>query len=104
MWRIYYSDGSSFSSEDGGPEDAPALGFVCVVGYDEASRRYILHGWDHYCWDIESRQWWGCDAIGWLDRSIHGKMFAHKVGRTVTRSEFQRLMQLAHEDPDFPQG
>jgi hypothetical protein len=103
MWRIYYADGSTFSGDDGGPDDAPPWGFICAVGYDETGARYIMHGWDHYCWDRESGQWWGMDMCGLFDRLSRNLVFAYKQGRTVTKSEFQATMQRAHVDPDFPQ-
>lgn len=103
MWRVYYSDGSTFDSTQGGPEDAPPWGFICAVGYDEAGARYIMHGWDHYCWDVESSQWWGMDLCGLFDRLSSNLVFAYKQGRTITKTDFQATMQRAHLDPDFPQ-
>lgn len=102
-WRIYYADGSTFDSDQGEPEAAPPFGFVCAVGYDERGRRYIMHGWDHYQWDRESRQWWGMDWCGLIDRLARNLVHAYKQGRTVTVTEFQALMDRAHRDPDFPQ-
>jgi hypothetical protein len=32
-WRIYYADGSTFTSQDGSWADAPAFGVECVVYY-----------------------------------------------------------------------
>lgn len=104
MWKIYYEDGSTFDSGQGAPEDAPALGFICAVGYDESNDRYIMHGWDHYCWDHDAEQWWGMDLCGLFDRLIRNRVYAYKQGRTVTKADFQRIMQQAHTDPDFPQG
>lgn len=103
MWRIYYSDGSTFDSTMGGPEGAPPFGFVCAVGYDETGARYIMHGWDHYQWDVDTAQWWGMDLCGLFDRLTRNLVFAYKQGRTVTKTDFQRIMQTAHTDPDFPQ-
>ena len=102
-WRIYYADGSTFDSSMGSPAAAPVAGFICAVGYDETNRRYIMHGWDHYCWDLEAQQWWGMDLMGVFDRLRQGKVYAYKEGRTVTRALFQELMRRAHEDEDFPQ-
>lgn len=104
MWRVYYADGSTFDSEQGEPHEAPPLGFICAVGYDESGSRYIMHGWDHYCWDLETRQWWGMDMCGLFDRLIRNLVYAYKQGRTVTKTDFQRIMQAAHTDPDFSQG
>ena len=102
MWRIFYDDGSTFDSNQGSPEQAPALGFICAVGYDESGARYIMHGWDHYCWDQETSQWWGCDLPGLFDRLIRNKVYAYKMGRTVTKKRFRELMHQADQDPDFP--
>ena len=102
MWRIYYDDGSTFDSNQGGPQDAPSLGFICAVGYDEGGQRYIMHGWDHYCWDVETEQWWGMDYVGLFDRLVHNKVFAYKMGRTVTKTLFRELMHKADQDKDFP--
>lgn len=103
-WRIYYADGSSFSSDQGGPEDAPQLGFICAVGYGPDGARYITHGFNHYRWDTETRQWWGMDWHGVLDRlRMGGDFTAYKEGRMVGDVTFRDLMTRAHRDPDFPQ-
>jgi len=103
-WRIYYDDGSSFDSTMGDPADAPSVGFICALGYDDAGKRYIMHGWDHYCWDIETRQWWGMDLMGVFDRLRRNLVYAYKEGRTVSRKQWQELMMQANSDPDFPIG
>lgn len=102
-WRIYYADGTTFDSTQGEPEQAPPLGFICAIGYDEAGRRYIMHGWDHYQWDVVTAQWWGMDMCGLFDRLTRNLVVAYKQGRTVTRDEFTAIMRRAHEDADFPQ-
>jgi len=102
-WRIYYDDGATFDSSQGAPHKAPSEGFVCAVGYDESGSRYIMHGWDFYCWDKEAAQWWGCDRMGLHDRLRRNVMYAYKEGRTVTKARFNEIMRLAHEDMDFPQ-
>lgn len=102
-WRIYYDDGSTFCWKDGSPEDAPTEGFVCAVGYDERGQRYIMHGWDFYCWDRATNQWWGMDRFGLHDRLRRNVVYAYKEGRTVSRTQFEQLMVCAHEDPEFPQ-
>ena len=102
-WKIYYDDGSTFSSDQGSPEQAPSLGFICAVGYDEEGNRYIMHGYDHYSYDLESEQWFGSDIAGLLDRLLHNKVFAYKMGRTLTKSAFREIMSRAHNDKQFPQ-
>jgi hypothetical protein len=101
-WRIYYDDGSTFSSLDGEPHEAPPRGFICVVGYDDKNGRYILAQWDHYYYDKEADQWWGCDIHGLIDRLCMNRIYAYKLGRTVTSTEYQKIMDSADKDPDFP--
>jgi hypothetical protein len=101
-WRIYYDDGSTYDDAMGEPHQAPVAGFVCAVGYDETGTRYIMHGWDHYCWDKDAAQWWGMDLMGVFDRLRRGLVYAYKEGRTVTKSRFRELMHAADQDPEFP--
>ena len=102
-WRVYYDNGGTFDQADGAPVNAPTEGFVCAVGYDESGDRYIMHGWDFYCWDIDAAQWWGCNQNGLHDRLRRNVLHAYKEGRTVTKTLWQKLMNAAHTDPDFPQ-
>jgi len=34
-WRVYYADGSTFTSEDGSMAEAPLFGVQCVVYYHD---------------------------------------------------------------------
>lgn len=107
-WRIYYDTGATFSSEDGAPEEAPNMGFICVVGYTLEGARYITHGFNHYRWDPPTAVWWGMDWHGVLDRlrftgaERDNPFFAYKEGRMVSDVLFKDLMTRAHRDPDFP--
>jgi hypothetical protein len=101
-WRIYYDDGSTFDSDQGSPEDAPPYGFICAIGRDETDKRYIMHGWDYYQWDKEANQWWGMDRDGLIDRLCRNLVYAFKLGRTVSKTDFYDTMSRAHKDPDFP--
>jgi len=134
LWRIFYDDGSTFSSDDGAPHEAPPTGFICAVGRDESGRRYIMHGWDFYRFDEASGQWWGHDVFGVVDWAIqsghvvrvlpgaptvfstprgdfdlyglieHLKSCGLFLARTVTKTEFSSIMRKAHEDLDFPRS
>lgn len=102
-WRIYYDDGSTFSSEDGSPEDAPAFGAVVIVFPDEEVGRVIMHGWDWYYWVPEDGTWWGADIYGLLDRLLHRiDCRALLQGRNMLNTEYLALFKRASEDPDFP--
>jgi hypothetical protein len=103
-WRIYYSNETTFDSDQGEPHDAPSEGFLCAIGYDETGKRYIMHGWTFYQWDTETNQWWGMDQFGLFDRLRRNLVYAYKEGRTVSRKRWEEIMVRANNDPDFPIG
>lgn len=103
-WRIYYDDGSTFDSLMGSPSEAPAMGFIVAVGYQQDGKtRYLMQGWDHYRWDRDINQWWGMDLFGVFDRLRFNKeIYAYKEGRTVSVEIWKETLNKAHHDPDFP--
>jgi hypothetical protein len=54
-WIIFYDDGTSFSSEDGDPGDAPRSGVQVIVVKDISCGRYCLAEQNFYCWEYD--QW-----------------------------------------------
>lgn len=97
-WRIYYSDGGTFSHEDGDPLSAPPHGVVCISQFANG-KKTIMHGWDWYYWNAEHGEWWGIDDNGITDRLMHGLCIeALKQGRTVPTPLYQEMMTLADKD------
>lgn len=84
QWRIYYHDGSTFSSEDGTVDEAPREGLICIVGYGRDGQRYIANRWDFYHWDEGTGQFWGRDVFGVLwDAKRFGWIFRMVPGQTT---------------------
>lgn len=79
-WRVYYGDGSTFSSEDGPPEDAPPLGVQAVI-----------------C----QRELWGCgDIFGLFDYLMSpGRYKVVRFGRLVSNAAYQAAVEAARKDP-----
>jgi hypothetical protein len=102
MWKVFYSDGSTFSHADGEPHEAPPEGVLCIVAYDRHGKRYIAFGQPFFCFDVETGEWWPVDLAGLLDRLRRNLIYAFKEGRSVDNEQFQAAMQRAHEDPEFP--
>ena len=103
LWKIYYDDGTTFDSDQGQPHEAPAMGFILALGYDQAGTRHIMQGWDHYCFDRATQQWWGMDLFGVFDRLRFNKeIYAYKEGRTISKIAWQDMLIRANNDPDFP--
>lgn len=50
IWTVFYHDGSTFSDEDGGPDEAPAVGVIAIVQYNRATGYQILADDDYFVW------------------------------------------------------
>lgn len=96
---MYYSDGSTFSSDDGPPELAPGLGVVVIPQVDPDVGRMMMARWDHYCWHGD--QWWGHDLVGLIDCLALPTANIVLHGRTVSQSDYAAIYQRALDDPDF---
>lgn len=97
-WKIFYGDGSTFSSGDGTPDDAPALNVQCIVQVDEEVGRYILSRRDYYWYEGDT--WYGGDIFGLFDFLIRRSLV--KFGRMIGDEEFKGFLRIAAEDSDFP--
>lgn len=65
MWRIYYEDGTTFSSEEGQAFDAPRTG-VQVIAYQDDNGWSLLSQADYYYYEPERTDWgwWHCGPVG----------------------------------------
>lgn len=102
-WRVYYDNGSTFSNEDGTPEQSPAFGVICIVSTNDLIGRIILHKHDWYWWIADEKVWFGGDIFGLLDRLLH-RLSTEAIlqGRTVPNEAFRDTMGRADKDEDFP--
>lgn len=97
-WKIYYGDGSTFSSDDGCWRDAPA-GDVQLVAQTNADHGVeYVRGGDFYV--MRNGCWFGLDQIGFFDHLLN--MGLLKIGRMLTREEYDAVVQRAYADLDFP--
>lgn len=92
-WRIYYADETTYSSDDGMPDLAPAWG-VIVILVPEWS---LWFGKDWYWY--RDGEWFGGDWFGLLDHLLHERaatlIFA---GRTVPDATYKRILARAIAD------
>jgi hypothetical protein len=84
VWRIYYSDGSTFSAGDGPPDQAPGWGVVVIPQ--------------------DADGWWGHDLAGLLDCLAQSGPNVVVHGRTVDSRDWPRFLKAADADPDLPPG
>ena len=101
-WRIFYDDGSTFDSGNGGPHNAPAFGVMCIVYPHELVGRKILTRHDWYYFAVEAGEWWGSDIFGLLDRLLHRlPTVGVCAGRNAPDIIYQYALAQADKDTDF---
>lgn len=99
-WRVYYGDGSTFSNEDGPPDQAPGLN-VQVIAYRDPEVGNRLQAIHDYYW-FESGLWAGGDLFGlWYYLQKPGLKVV-KFGATLARDDFMEIYRKAKNDPDLP--
>jgi hypothetical protein len=98
MWKIFYGDGSTFSSTDGDLTDAPSTNVQIIVQENESTGHYNQSGSDYYIWRDD--HWWGVDIFGLFDFLMESGLV--KFGRTIESSKFTKVYRQAKDDPDFP--
>jgi len=101
-WIAWYSDDSSFTSEDGEPHEAPRWGVICIAAYSGAHGRMIWHGTDYYGW--RDGEWVSFDATGLVDYLANdpGPEKVVLMGRHVKPDTFHRIFNKANNDPRLP--
>jgi len=107
-WRIYYGDGSSFSSEDGEPHEIPEGKrhnvMVCAVANRQLTGRDCWNQSDFYIYRTDIG-WTPVDWTGLLDQVLHcvDKISCVLQGRTCETETFQRILRLARTEPGLPE-
>lgn len=97
-WIIYYSNGDSFSSDDGSPDEAPSLDIQVISQADESVGRKLLIHKDYYWY--ENNRWYGGELFGLYDYLVRSGRA--KFGRYVTDEVFNESLKQARNDPRLP--
>lgn len=100
-WRLYYADGSTFDSTQGGPPEAPAFGVQAVVQDCPDEGKHVLTQADYY-WR-EGDRWSGGDFVGLLD-FLSRRVGVVRFGRYMAPKDFEAVLARANADPDFVGG
>lgn len=89
-WKIYYANGTTFSSNDGELTDAPTQGVVTVQyrvldPNDPATIVSNVSGYDYYYWSPTIGEFQGMDLIGVIDTATDlGIILGTNVGNPTT--------------------
>lgn len=99
-WRIYYGDGSTFSDQDGKPEDAPCRNVQAIAQVAPDVGWYLCRSDDFYAY-LE-KGWQGLDSFGLWDYLAEPGLKIVKFGRTLHYPDYEEVLNKALNDPDLP--
>ena len=99
-WKIIYSDGSSFSDEDGGPEQAPGWGVQFILQKDNTVGVEVLHSVDNYIW--KDNQWFAVDTWGFSNYLMQPGFKITKFGEYIPNDKYREMFKMAFTDKDLP--
>lgn len=99
-WRIYYGDGSVYSSNNGGLQIAPKRDVQVVVYTDPEVGRVVLSMRDFY-W-LAEYGWDGGDIFGLWDYLSQPGSKVVLFGRAVRTPRYREILSRALIDSDFP--
>lgn len=102
-WKIWYGDGSTFSSEDGPPAAAPSANVQVIAQEDPDVGRFLLNQRDYYIFNGGEIGWSSADQAGFWDYMINApnpKIIG--IGRVISNAEFQAIYNSARNDPFLP--
>lgn len=105
-WCIYYDDGSTFSSEQGSPEDSPVAGAVLVLQPRVYGRNFVGRGEPFFLYRSDLGEWFACDLAGLLDQLSHFAplITCVRVGRWMATDAWVAVQQQADHDLRGPHG
>lgn len=95
-WIIYYSDGSTFSSDDGAWEDAPGWDCQVVLFRDPIVKWGIRHQGDFYRLDPDGTVV-AMDMVGFLDH-IMRVVGVVKAGSMLSQDKYAKIYNQAVDD------
>lgn len=101
-WKIFYGDGSTYSSEDGSPFYAPRLNAQVIVGPDRYTGRYMVSDKDAYWWVIDEERWRGGDRHGEFIYMLRRGPRVVLYGEQIDDDAYNSVISAALDDPDFP--
>jgi len=115
-WKIYYTNGDTFSSDDGAPWEAPHTQVQVVQQKDEKIRpkRKLYAGsateeFDYYCWHPDplgdpwkEGEWIPHNAIGLLTYLQETNPFRVVLfGYWIPEDQYKKIFSKAFNDKDF---
>lgn len=118
-WKAYYSDGSTFSSNDGTPWQAPRYGvqvIVCEWSGSRANRRVLgpvdkpnakaryAFGCSYYCWVASEGHWLNKDLMAMVRYLEKEPLPCVLMGEYINEDLHGQILTQAVNDDFIPSG
>lgn len=103
-WKIYYSDGSTFSSEDATPFSLERRVGVQVIIQEHLDKGWIaLSGYDYFMWDDKGAgaKWWKGDEAGFFQYITQPGSKCILLGEWVDDVVYNKILERAQKDRMF---
>lgn len=105
-WKIWYSNGKTFSNQDGLPQSLEReyhFGVQVITQEDKDHNWATQTGGDFYVWDDrgDGWRWWGVDIWGLVDYVTKPGYKIILLGESVPSDTFGKIFQAAKNDPEF---
>lgn len=102
MWRLWYADGSTVSSEQCAPQDVPGYAVEALAQPDPTPGTgnvgyLVMAGYDWYFWRLDTEEWAGVagDASMW-DLILHREPITGIcAGRIMPRARYEDILVQA---------
>lgn len=104
-FKIWYGDGSTYTDQDGRPEDAPKVNVQFIAVEDDMHGMGLCRNSDFYVWDFYDGMWgWqGVDRWGFQDYMEQPGLKLVLFGRTLGNVEYSEMLSKALHDDYLPQ-
>ena len=96
-WRIFYTDRSSFSSEDGSPSMAPGCGVWAIAQEDPEVGCEIHRGSDYYVYDENLGGWKGMNDAGFWPWLAKPGFKVVKLGSYMDTATYRAMLEQLRE-------
>ncbi len=98
-WKVWYSDGSTFSSDDGQVSEAPGIGCQVIVQDHYHVGAEIESGGDFFVWDNKGTgdRWWAVDLTGLILYFMKPGWQRVLVGEKLPEPIYSKIVKEAHQ-------
>lgn len=103
MWKIYYTDGSEFTSDEGNPWEAPRQHVQVIVQTDPDVGYELVDQKDYFYYEHE--RWWSADFMSAMRHLFQCK--GHPLvlqGEMILTRDFMALRQKIFSEWGEKQG